>query len=197
MVAMRTPSRLIAFMSALIVLAACTETATESMQSSQWNLELIADTIHPRREDQTGTTGGVVIFDRKIREHQGVTAPLEAPYLVGRYYADLTEISAFEDVRTGGAEELDAELDADDLDILTEVIAKVEGDSFRMIASQRVIGTQIQFMGRIDGDSVIGRWSYPGHRTAAFSSGRFRMRRTELNELRDSAVARSRRGIRR
>jgi hypothetical protein len=176
---------------ALGTMSGCTP--PEPGLSGQWRLELIADTISPRREGVAGYASGTVIFDRRIREHTGVPAPLLRPYVVGRYYVDLAEVSPFYDSRVGGDLNDTHELGGDELDLLFEILGTVEGDSVQMVAAPRIIGMNIRFAGFFHGDSVTGRWSFPGHHNSGFASGRFHMRRVPLGHERDSAIARSRR----
>lgn len=177
----------------VLVVVGCSRHENPSVLVGQWHLEMTADSMLPTAAERSGLAEGHVVFHHRIREHSGALSPLKHPYVVGRYYADLSGISARVDSRSPQPAN---DLDTNDLDLLQEIIATTSADTLRMIAAPRIIGTQITFEGTIHGDSAAGTWRFPSHHSNAYSAGRFRMMRVENLQLRDSAIARSRRSTR-
>ena len=176
-----------------ILSAGCSRDEQPSALVGQWHLEMMADSLIPASAGRSGFTEGVLVFDDRIREHSGVESPLQQPYAVGRYYANLSNVSARVDTRRPFQV---VDMEADDLDLLQEIIGKVEADTLIMVAAPRIIGTQITYEGTFRGATAVGTWSFPAHGSDAFSAGRFRMWRVENQPIRDSAITRSQRGTR-
>lgn len=135
-----------------------------------------------------GEVGGVFVFDRNLPCYCEEDVQAE-PYTVGgRGYLNYMALGSQES--SSNQQYFNTGISAD---MLEEMVATVKPSGQVMIGG---VGSPVQVNGVVNGDSIHGHWLFMSHADTV-GQGLFSMSRRGATYYSDSAVVRSRRGVRR